>query len=44
MTDALDPADPARGPQPRRLRIALVSETWPPEVNGVASTLAQMIM
>ena len=42
MTDAPEPADPARGLQPRRLRIALVSETWPPEVNGVASTLAQM--
>lgn len=27
------------GSQARRLNIALVSETWPPEINGVANTL-----
>lgn len=26
-----------------RLRIALVTETWPPEVNGVAMTLKRMV-
>lgn len=27
----------------RRLRIAVVTETWPPEVNGVAMTLARLV-
>jgi len=31
---------PAHG---RRLRVAVVTETWPPEVNGVAMTLHQML-
>ncbi|HYW93534.1 MAG TPA: glycosyltransferase family 1 protein [Gammaproteobacteria bacterium] len=26
---------------PRRLRVALVSETWPPEINGVAATVSR---
>lgn len=31
-------------PQPARpLRIALVTETYPPEINGVASTVAQLV-
>jgi glycosyltransferase involved in cell wall biosynthesis len=29
--------------QPRQLRIALVTETYPPEINGVAITLGRMI-
>ncbi|MDO9596176.1 MAG: glycosyltransferase family 1 protein [Azoarcus sp.] len=29
--------------QDSRMRIALVTETWPPEVNGVAMTLARMV-
>nr|HQV09311.1 glycosyltransferase [Thauera sp.] len=29
--------------QAPRLRIALVTETWPPEVNGVAMTLKRMV-
>ena len=37
---APEPAEPA----PRRsLRIAVVTETWPPEVNGVATTIAQFV-
>ena len=31
--------EPAR----RFLRIAVVTETWPPEVNGVAVTLAKLV-
>jgi glycosyltransferase involved in cell wall biosynthesis len=30
-------------PAPRRLRIALVTETYPPEVNGVAMTTQRMV-
>jgi hypothetical protein len=31
-------------PHPARpLRIALVTETYPPEINGVASTVAQLV-
>jgi glycosyltransferase involved in cell wall biosynthesis len=30
-------------PAERRLRIAVVSETWPPEVNGVAQTIARVV-
>src|SRR5574341_2604976 len=39
--------DPLIPPLPRpgrpRLRIALVTETYPPEVNGVAMTLGRMV-
>ncbi|MEI8303250.1 MAG: glycosyltransferase family 1 protein [Burkholderiales bacterium] len=35
QTDAAAPA--------RRLRMTVVTETWPPEVNGVASTLARFV-
>ncbi len=28
---------------PRSLRIAVVTETWPPEVNGVATTIARVV-
>jgi len=28
---------------PRRLRIALVTETWAPEINGVAMTLGRLV-
>ncbi len=31
-------------PPRRSLRIAMVSETYPPEVNGVASTVAQLVL
>ena len=34
-------APPPR-PRHRRLHVALVTETYPPEINGVANTLAQM--
>ena len=35
---------PANGPVPgRRLKIAVVTETWPPEVNGVAMTIHRMV-
>ena len=43
------PAPPSPSPltaeaAPRRpLRIAVVTETWPPEVNGVATTIAQFV-
>ena len=30
-------------PAQRSLRIAMVTETWPPEVNGVAMTLARLV-
>lgn len=30
-------------PQQRYLRVAVVTETWPPEVNGVALTLSKLI-
>ncbi|MDZ7590356.1 MAG: glycosyltransferase family 1 protein [Rubrivivax sp.] len=30
-------------PQPRRLRVAVVSETYPPEVNGVAATISRVV-
>lgn len=30
-------------PLQRSLRLAVVTETWPPEVNGVAVTLAQLV-
>ena len=30
-------------PEQRFLRIAVVTETWPPEVNGVAVTLSKLI-
>ena len=29
--------------QTPRLRVALITETWPPEVNGVAMTLRRMV-
>ncbi len=32
----------SRGPNPGRLNVALVTETWPPEVNGVAHTLERL--
>jgi glycosyltransferase involved in cell wall biosynthesis len=31
------------GPAQRSLRVAVVTETWPPEVNGVAMSLARMV-
>ena len=30
-------------PQPRRLRVAVVTETYPPEVNGVAATISRVV-
>jgi glycosyltransferase involved in cell wall biosynthesis len=30
-------------PFERRMRLAVVSETWPPEVNGVAQTIARVV-
>ena len=30
-------------PPQRSLRIACVSETYPPEINGVATTLAELV-
>ncbi len=30
-------------PQQRYLRVAIVTETWPPEVNGVALTLSKLV-
>ena len=30
-------------PAQQALRIAVVTETWPPEVNGVALTLAKLV-
>ncbi len=33
----------AASPPTRRLRIALVTETYPPEVNGVAMTIARLV-
>lgn len=30
-------------PQDQKLRLAVVTETWPPEVNGVAMTLSRLI-
>ncbi len=30
-------------PAQRSLRVAVVSETWPPEVNGVAATISQVV-
>lgn len=30
-------------PARRSLRVAVVSETWPPEVNGVAATISQVV-
>ncbi|HSM21286.1 MAG TPA: glycosyltransferase family 1 protein, partial [Rubrivivax sp.] len=30
-------------PVPRRLRVAVVTETYPPEVNGVAATIARVV-
>jgi glycosyltransferase involved in cell wall biosynthesis len=35
-------AGPDRGP-PRRIRIAVVTETYPPEINGVARTVGPMV-
>ncbi len=35
----LSPSQPARA----RLRIAVVTETWPPEINGVAMTMQRMV-
>lgn len=29
--------------RPRRLRIGIVTETWPPEINGVALTIARWV-
>ncbi|HSD59450.1 MAG TPA: glycosyltransferase family 1 protein [Burkholderiales bacterium] len=37
-TDSIDFA-----PRPGRLRVALVTETYPPEINGVAMTLGRMV-
>lgn len=34
--------DPATAPRPP-LRLAVVTETWPPEVNGVALTLSRLV-
>jgi hypothetical protein len=28
---------------PNRIRLAVVTETWPPEVNGVAHTIAHLV-
>ncbi|MBK7275292.1 MAG: glycosyltransferase family 1 protein [Betaproteobacteria bacterium] len=30
-------------PHPRRLRVAVVTETYPPEVNGVAATISRVV-
>lgn len=30
-------------PEPRRLRVAVVTETYPPEVNGVAATISRVV-
>jgi len=32
-----------RHPDVRSLRLAVVTETWPPEVNGVALTIARVV-
>jgi glycosyltransferase involved in cell wall biosynthesis len=42
MSDSLQ-IDDARGAPWRALDIAVVTETWPPEVNGVALTLARLV-
>jgi glycosyltransferase involved in cell wall biosynthesis len=41
--DARDPPPKDRAAGPRPLRIALVSETYPPEINGVAMTLGRLV-
>jgi len=33
----------AGGPRPRRVKLCLVTETFPPEVNGVAMTLGRLV-
>lgn len=38
----LDANDQPRGHRRRRLHVALVTETFPPEINGVANTMAQL--
>ena len=38
----LSPA--SEGPPATRLHVAVVTETWPPEVNGVALTLARLVL
>lgn len=46
MTDAcaaVNPTRPESAANKRRLRIAIVTETYPPEVNGVAQTIAKVV-
>jgi glycosyltransferase involved in cell wall biosynthesis len=41
MTDTATP--PCSSGLPSPLRIALVTETWPPEINGVAATISRVV-
>ena len=43
MDDALEPLVERHPPLRRHLRIAVVTETYPPEVNGVATTVARFV-
>ncbi len=43
MNDAILPRDSAAQRTQPTLRISLVTETYPPEINGVAMTLGQMV-
>jgi glycosyltransferase involved in cell wall biosynthesis len=46
MNDRVDPADivvERYAPAQRSIRVAVVTETWPPEVNGVATSLARIV-
>src|SRR5690606_10156406 len=36
-------APPPNSRQPRLVKLALVTETYPPEINGVAMTLSQLV-
>jgi glycosyltransferase involved in cell wall biosynthesis len=37
------PQSPLQGPLQGPLRVALVTETWPPELNGVAMTVSRLV-
>jgi hypothetical protein len=41
-TSRIHPAAASRAAQPR-LRIAMVTESYPPEINGVANSVAQLV-
>jgi glycosyltransferase involved in cell wall biosynthesis len=45
MSGSADPADVVArcAPAQRPMRVAVVTETWPPEVNGVATSLARIV-